>query len=146
MHHFNTEIEHLITKQMALTKNKQMTEEEYRFIASLLADKKFLVFGTGLDSTLWREANKDGLTIFLEDSTKWIDSKDKDVYQVKYTSKLTEADSLLEKYKNGNDHDLKIELPTIVKNTKWDIILLTLLQGTNLIFTEECKVYLLQNF
>ena len=112
----------LVSQQMKLTKNKQMTEEEYFYIASLLGKKNFLVFGTGHDSNIWRHANSDGTTIFLENNTKWILPEDDDVYIVNYTSKLTDADALLEQYKIGNDHNLIIELPEIVKNTKWDII------------------------
>lgn len=115
-------IENLIKLQMKLTKGKQMTEEEYIYIASLLGNKNVLVFGTGHDSNIWREANNDGLTIFLEDNDKWIEDSN-DVYRVSYISVLTDADKFLEEYKLGIFDNLKINLPDIVKNTNWDVII-----------------------
>lgn len=115
-------IDDLIKLQMKLTKGKQMTEEEYIYIASLLGNKNVLVFGTGHDSNIWKEANNNGLTIFLEDNDKWIEDTN-DVYRVSYTSVLTDADKLLEEYKLGIFDNLKIDLPHIVKNTNWDIII-----------------------
>ena len=115
-------LDSLIERQMSLTKGKQMAEEEYRYISSLLGNKNFLVFGTGLDSNIWRLANKDGLTIFLEDNIKWINDDD-DVYKITYSTKLTQADELLLEYQNNITKNLEIDLPDIVKNIKWDIIL-----------------------
>jgi len=120
--HLNKDIEFLISEQMRLTKGKQMTEEEYKHIASLLGDKNVLVFGTGHDSNIWRKSNNNGMIIFLEDNDRWIEDLD-DVYKVTYTTTLTEAEDLLKKYKSGDDSKLVIELPDIVKNTKWDIII-----------------------
>jgi glucuronoxylan 4-O-methyltransferase len=108
---------------MILTKGKQMAEEEYRYIASLLGNKNFLVFGTGLDSKIWRYANKNGLTIFLEDNHKWINPADNDVYKITYSTKLTQADEMLLEFKNNNTKKLEINLPNVVKNTNWDLIL-----------------------
>lgn len=120
--HLSKDIELLISEQMRLTKGKQMTEEEYTYIASLLGNKNVLVFGTGHDSNIWREANNDGLIIFLEDNDKWIQDAN-DVYRVSYTSVLTDADKFLEEYKLGIFDKLKINLPDTVKNTKWDVII-----------------------
>lgn len=120
---FNKEIEVSIKRQMELTKNKQMTEEEYRYIASHLGSKNVLVFGTGHDSDLWRLANNNGKTIFLEHNKKWIKQNDDDVYKVNYGTKLKEADRLLDKYRSTKDFEmLKLELPEFVWNINWDII------------------------
>ena len=65
-------LEELIKTQMEVSKGNQMTEDEYRYIASFLGNKKFLVFGTGFDSNIWRFANKEGITLFLEHNSEWI--------------------------------------------------------------------------
>ena len=115
-------LEHLLDKVIEDTEQKQMTKDEYRYISSFLGNKNVLVFGTGYDSNLWRYANNDGLTIFLEDNDKWIEDSN-DIYRVSYTSVLTDADKFLEEYKLGIFDNLKINLPDIVKNTNWDVII-----------------------
>lgn len=113
--------EDILNKVLILTKNKQMAEEEYRYIASFLGDKKFLVFGTGFDTELWRYSNKNGITIFLENNIKWIENND-DTLLIKYTSKIADADYILNQYRSNNLDLLYIDLPNIVINTKWDCI------------------------
>lgn len=122
------EFEQLIKNQIKKTKGKQMTEEEYRYIASFLGDKNFLVFGLGYDSKLWRYANRNGFTIFLEHDPKWITSES-DVFQISYTTKLTQADELLSEYRQGNFKNLSISLPNIVLKTEWDYIFVDSPQG-----------------
>jgi len=125
----NKVIDELIEKQMCLTKNKQMTEEEYRYIASFLSDKNFLVFGTGYDSDLWRQANKNGKTIFLEHNAQWI-TNFQDTYRIVYTSNLRrDKHTLLEQYKQGDYSRLEIDMPEEVKNTAWDVILVDSPEG-----------------
>lgn len=127
------EFERLIELQMEKTKGNQMTEDEYRYVASFLGSKNFLVFGLGYDSQLWRYANRNGFTIFLEHDPKWITS-DSDVYQVSYRTRLTQADSLLVEYDNGNFQNLLMSVPEVVLNTKWDCIFVDSPQG----FNEKC--------
>lgn len=125
-------VNELIDRQMRLTKNKQMTEEEYRYIASYLGSKNTLIFGTGYDSDLWRQANNHGNTIFLEDNDKWI-SHENDVYKVTYKTVLSDAEILLSNYKKTmNDNLLLLDLPQFVKDTKWDIIVVDAPAGNKL--------------
>lgn len=113
--------ETLFSYVMEKTNNRQMTEEEYRYVASFLGDKNFLVFGTGYDSDLWRRANKNGLTFFLENNKQWITNY-KDTFVVNYNTKRTQAKKLLREYNKGNTEKLEIELPEQIKNISWDII------------------------
>lgn len=113
---------------MKKVKKKQMTEEEYRYIASLLGDKNFLVFGTGHDSELWRYSNKNGFTVFLENNDEWIDEHN-DIYKVTYNTRLDQADFLLSEFKNGNTSNLEIRLPDFVTETQWDVILVDSPEG-----------------
>jgi len=131
---FNDNIETLIERQMRLTKNRQMTEEEYRYIAEHLGKKNAIIFGTGYDSELWREANKQGRTIFLEDNDNWI-NHEKDVYKITYRTKLSQADDILSKYrKTKNDDLLELHLPEFIKNMQWDIIVVDAPAGNKLHF------------
>jgi uncharacterized protein (TIGR01627 family) len=94
-----------------------MTSEEYQEITENLGEKNFLVFGTGYDSDLWRNANKKGVTIFLEHDDKWIPKDSNDVIKVKYTTTKPQYKDIID-----DEKALTMELPDIVKNTKWDII------------------------
>jgi uncharacterized protein (TIGR01627 family) len=121
-------INELIQSQMLKSKGNQMTKEEYWYISSFLGDKNFLVFGLGYDSKLWRYANRNGFTIFLEHDPRWI-TDDSDVYQVFYTTKLTQADDLLLEYRQGNFKNLTMNLPDIVLENNWDYIFVDSPQG-----------------
>lgn len=114
-------LEELIKTQMQVSKGNQMTEEEYRYIASFLGDKNFLVFGTGYDSNIWRFANKGGVTLFLEHNTEWI-KDEKDILKVKYSTKRIQYKQLLEEYKRGQFNNLVMDLPDSVNNINWDYI------------------------
>jgi len=120
--HLSNYFEELIQIQMKKTKGQQMTEEEYRYISSFLGNINFLVFGCGVDSQLWNYCNQAGLTVFLEDNPKWINPEDKNVFEVKYTTKRPEYKDLLKQYQEGNYINLTMKLPEIVKSTKWDAI------------------------
>lgn len=122
--------EKLLAKKLELSPH-QMTAEEYRYIGSFLGNVNFLVFGTGHDTPLWRYANKGGLTVFLENNRKWIKKEDTDVYKVTYTTKRAEQEKLLEEYHNGIFDNLKMTLPDVVTNTKWDVIFVDSPVGTN---------------
>jgi len=119
----NQIVNELIDKQMRLTKNKQMTKEEYRYISKHLGSKNTLIFGTGHDSELWRQANSHGRTVFLEDNDKWI-SQENDVYKVTYKTTLSDAENLLKKYRDTKDDDLLlVDIPAFINKINWDIIL-----------------------
>lgn len=122
--------EKLLTEKMEKSNHGQMTAEEYRYIASFLDNKNFLVFGTGHDTPLWRHANKNGTTIFLENKAKWIRPEDKDVFKVSYTTRRGQYKELLEEYKERYFTNLEMELPSIVTETKWDCIFVDSPVGT----------------
>jgi len=123
-------IQHLINEIIKKNNGTQMTKEEYEYIASFLQNINFLVFGTGHDSNLWRLANSEGLTTFLEHNKKWI-SNHTDIIKITYTTTISAADQLLEEYRSGNHKNLEIYLPEIVQNTKWDCILVDSPEGFN---------------
>lgn len=118
-------INHIIDK----TQNTQMTTIEYQYMASFLHDKNLLVFGTGYDSDLWRYANRFGSTVFLEHNDKWI-TDEEDIYKVRYTThKKRDSKRLLELYKKDITNELLLDLPSIVYDYKWDIILVDSPEG-----------------
>lgn len=123
-------IDELILTILKKTKNKQMTKEEYTYISSFLGNINFLVFGTGHDSDLWRLANKNGKTVFLENNPKWITNLT-DTFLVNYTTNIKQADHLLSEYKSGNDKNLRILLPKEILNVKWDCIFIDSPEGWN---------------
>jgi len=124
----NNKVESLIKKHMSITRGYQMEENEYYYISSFLGGKNFLVFGTGHDSNIWRESNKNGITLFLENKDEWINNE-KDVYKVSYKTKLTEYIEILSDYKSGITDRLELEVPNIVKKIRWDYILVDSPEG-----------------
>lgn len=113
---------YILKNLMVIVRDKEMTEDEYRYVSSYLGDKNFLVFGLGTESILWKYANVAGKTIFLEwDDNKIIKDR-QDIVKVEYTCHISQADDLLEKYKNGDTTGLVIDLPEEIKTTKWDCI------------------------
>lgn len=108
------------------TAGQQMTYEEYYDIASHIGHVNFLVFGTGHDSNLWRETNKDGITIFLENLDQWIPKDSKDILKVNYTTKITEYQEIINKPKR-----LTMDLPEHIVNCRWDVILVDSPMGWN---------------
>jgi len=125
----NEKFEEIIKNVIKHTKQKQMTEEEYRYISSFLMDKNLLVFGTGYDSDLWRYANRNGRTVFLEHNSKWITNLE-DTYHITYTSNLRrDKHKLLEQYKNGVTANFEIDLPNQIKNNSWDVIIIDSPEG-----------------
>ena len=121
----------MLEDKMQKSNHGQMTAEEYRYIGSFLCNKNFLIFGTGHDTPLWRYANNNGLCVFLENKSKWINKEDTDVYKVKYTTSRGQYKQLLREYQNNNYINLQIDLPDIVKNTEWDCIFVDSPVGTS---------------
>lgn len=122
--------ETLLSEKMEKSNHGQMTAEEYRYIAEFLGDKNFLVFGTGHDTPLWKYANRNGRTLFLENNKRWIDPADTDVIKVTYTTKRAYHKELLEEWHNGIFSNLTMDLPDIVTQTKWDCIFVDAPLGT----------------
>tara|TARA_R110001583_G_scaffold90811_1_gene232801 strand:+ start:107 stop:1780 length:1674 start_codon:yes stop_codon:yes gene_type:complete len=109
-----------------------MCFDQYKAIYKCIKSKNkpnVLIFGVGGDSNLWHETNKEGLVVFLEDNEKWLNqvkstSPYLQIFKVDYgIHKGRDADSLLNKFKTGNKDILSLDLPDIVRSTKWDIIL-----------------------
>lgn len=128
-HYFRTnimqknEIQNKIDFILTQTKNQQMTKEEYEYIASFLKNKNFLIFGTGYDSDLWRECNRQGFCVFLEHDSKWIDETKSDIFQVHYSCSMSQSDRLLDEYEKKNFTNFNFEYPKWLHNYKWDSIL-----------------------
>jgi glucuronoxylan 4-O-methyltransferase len=120
----------MLNEKMEKSNHGQMTADEYRYIASFLGDKNFLVFGTGHDTPLWRYTNSKGKTLFLENIVKWIKSEDTDVIKVAYTTKRAQYKELLEEYRQGKYDRLVMDLPRVVLDTQWDCIFVDSPVGT----------------
>jgi len=111
------------------TQATQMTADEYEYISSFLGNKNFLVFGTGYDSDLWRYANQNGKTVFLEHNSEWI-TNNADTYKITYSCNLRkDKEKLLAEYKAGSYANLEIDMPAKVLDTVWDIILVDSPEG-----------------
>ncbi len=82
-----------------------------------------LVFGAGNDSLFWREENRNGRTVFLEDEEAWLDRIRKqcpalELYRVDYGTRVSDWRTLI-------DHPKKLELklPAAIRETAWDVVL-----------------------
>lgn len=108
----------------------------------------FLVFGLGYDSLMWNSFNPRGVTLFLEEDPKWVQSVLKDAptlkaHAVKYRTQLSEADALLSTYKNEplcspskaylrDNVECKLALtglPDEVYEKEWDFIMIDAPRG-----------------
>ncbi len=91
---------------------------------------KLLIWGLGFDSKLWCSVNKNGTTIFIEDSPYWAKKISKEiackVVLVKYNSKLRNAMKLLK-----NPKALHLKMPKKILNTKFDVIVVDAPNGYN---------------
>ncbi len=94
-----------------------MVAAEYDAILQEIIRKascNLLVFGLGQDSKLWREANENGLTVFIEDKVKWMqDLPDAPAYKVKYQTLLD---------KKWEDNPI-IDFPEWLKDYNWEIVI-----------------------
>lgn len=106
----------------------QMNVAQYSYIANIILDHpgcNILVFGVGNDSSLYMDLNPNGKVVFLEDSPYWIDQTTKkfpgiEIYQVSYNTQRPQWQELL---KEENRHLLHLDIPSFIRSTKWDIIL-----------------------
>lgn len=81
----------------------QQTFKEISVTARVLERKspcKFLVFGLGHDSLMWRALNHGGRTVFLEEDKAWIDEltsrfPELEAHHVEYDTRVSRADELM---------------------------------------------------
>ena len=100
-----------------------MTLEQYLKcgeLINIMSPCNLLVFGTGEDSTIWNEINKDGETVFLEDDKEWADKfrEDVTVYDVEYHTKVEDYEKI-----GFDEEKLEMDLPKEVTNKEWDVVL-----------------------
>ena len=79
-----------------------------------------LIFGLGQDAELWKQINKNGRTVFIEDDKDWIEKfldRGLEIHNVTYNTKA--QDHLDIKFEPSR---LNLELPATIKNTSWDVI------------------------
>jgi Polysaccharide biosynthesis len=111
----------------------QLTIHEYTYLANLIQDHapcNILVFGLGNDSKLWHELNANGKTVFLEHNVKWYKKIMSETPEL--TSCFVEYHTKLEKLNDYLDQDpeiLKMDLPTEIMKTHWDIIFVDAPEG-----------------
>ena len=119
--------------------NGLMTAKQYELIYKIIKQKSscnVLVFGLGEDSYLWKSANKEGKTIFIENIKSWADRfSDLDIEIVNYKT------TVLDYPNNLNERKLLLDLPEYIKNIKWDIIIIDSPVGHNPPCIEgQCKL------
>ncbi len=108
----------------------QMSEAEYAYITNCIAGRRpanVLVFGVGNDSDLWCRVNTGGLTMFIENDAEWAKKvsqiiPDINVVMCMYTTRLDQADALLQAHKTGRPIP-RLNLPDNVRATAWDVII-----------------------
>ena len=121
-----------IMNQIKKTGDLQMEKYEYAFICNVvesIPNCNFLIFGTGRDSKLWLEVNKNNKTVFLEPDKKWADyAKEQnpliDVRHVKYETKPDDYLNMFFEFKSTNIMKNIPKLPKDVIDTNWDVILI----------------------
>ena len=100
-----------------------MSIEQYLKVGQTLelySPCNFLVFGLGQDAYVWNEINIDGRTAFLEDDSDWItkfNGSKLEIHAVNYTTMVKQHEEI-----GFNEDKLKMDLPTEITNTPWDII------------------------
>ncbi|GLJ27250.1 hypothetical protein SUGI_0534660 [Cryptomeria japonica] len=124
----------------------QMSQEEIGEIAHSVLKKRpcnLLVFGLGHESFLWRILNYGGRTVFLDESEMWVNGLEEkhpemEVYEVQYTTKVSESEQLLALAKEQIKTDCRpvqnllfsdcklglIDLPNDLYKVSWDVILI----------------------
>ncbi|GMH44948.1 hypothetical protein BSKO_12905 [Bryopsis sp. KO-2023] len=114
----------------------QMSHEQYIEVTKALHRCKgcdMLMWGVGFDARLWCQmVAGHGRIVFLEGTPEWFELVKKEIvgieaYLVPYKHNMREADALLRK--ELTDAELLVDLPSTVKNTNWDIIIVDAPQG-----------------
>jgi len=114
-----------IIKDLVKSNPGQLSIDEYTKIYDTIKNDdglNVLIFGIGNDSFLWQDANKNGRTVFLENSREWIDKIKRtndtlDVREIEYTTNASDWKVLID------DTDaLLLNLSDDIINTEWDYI------------------------
>lgn len=121
-----THIEACISKHY--NKKIQLSLTQIEAIASAIVSKgpgaNVLIFGCGNDSMLWNALNKDGYTLFVENSKTWADqmkelNPDLNIQHYFYPREIRVSNSL--------PLDLpslrKVKTPSWISDRSWDVIL-----------------------
>lgn len=103
----------------------QASFREYRYLYQTIgaaAPCELLVFGVGRDSSLWIEANRDGVTVFLEHHRSWIERArreipDLTIQRVEYTTRRWQW-----WWQLWRPERLFLNLPADLLETDWDVI------------------------
>lgn len=130
--YWNIEQTQLLDELISQVKNTQMTRYEYKFISDIVhsIDKcNFLIFGTGRDSKLWIQSNKNGRTVFLEPDQHWISTaaganSGIEVHHIKYDTRPDEYLNLFFQYKKTGTFPKVPYINNNIVNTNWDVILI----------------------
>jgi glucuronoxylan 4-O-methyltransferase len=138
----------LLDNLMDQVKDTQMTRNEYKFISDIVHNLNgcnFLIFGTGRDSNLWIESNKNGKTVFLEPDPTWVSIAtstipDIDVQHIKYSTSPNEYLSLFFEYKKTGIFPKIPYINNDISNTEWDVILIDSPVGA--VNGRMCSIYL----
>jgi hypothetical protein len=123
-------------RSMKKPKGTQMGDEQIEYIAEMLPlDGNLLVWGLGNDSPFWNQMTS-GKVVFLEDDipeekdgTLWYDVITEkypflDAHKVHYTTEnLASFEIFIGHPKNWMTLDLRKQLPPVVLNTDWDVII-----------------------
>lgn len=112
----------------------QLSVEQLTLIATTVKAKKhckLLIFGMGNDSAFWSKLNRNGMTVFIEDSEKWHRRITERVpgltsILVRYNTRITDWEKLLE-----TPSLLEMTLPDEVETVAWDVILVDAPDGSN---------------
>lgn len=118
-----------LIKKFGHLNHRHFTIEQRTLIAQTIQSFqqcKLLIIGTGLDSGLWMNINKRGITLFLEDNDFWIEQCTRrfpgiQILKVTYSTQLTDWESYLKvpyfiNYLPGNSFELL--------NYSWDVIII----------------------
>jgi uncharacterized protein (TIGR01627 family) len=120
----------LLDDLVAKVRDTQMTRTEYKFISDTIysiESPNVLIFGTGYDSNLWINSNRNGRTVFLEPDLTWVNhskthSPDIDVRHVHYTTHPNEALDLFFEYAKTRVFPKLPTLDADIVETDWDVI------------------------
>ncbi|WOL04471.1 glucuronoxylan 4-O-methyltransferase 2-like [Canna indica] len=145
-------LENAVIYYATLNTTPQQTIGEISIASQVLQRKSpcnFLVFGLGYDSLMWSALNHGGRTVFLEEDEKWIETVRQrlpaaaaETYHVKYDTRVSEAEQLLELGRRPpctalvdvRDSECRLalrELPRVFYEVEWDVIMVDAPTGFN---------------
>jgi hypothetical protein len=99
-------------------------------IAAGLGDANFLVFGCGMDTTMWIEKNTNGTSLFLEDLDAWMPSGLDQAVKIEYRLKSTDYRRIYDDHVSRGDNSmLENPIKERLRRTEWHQILVDGPQG-----------------